>query len=179
MKRWITGILCLFFAIQLAAESMIVHTHEQDYSFDVEDVSVMLVYTDTNIISIQTTAGNYDFHMLDDIISIEFDTVGIEPDLEEIGERVPVKFLKNYPNPFNPETSISFDTGYDAKVNLTIYNVKGQKVKTLVDSMMKQGSHSVKWQGTDSHGKKVGGGVYFYRIEVGNKVITRKMLLLK
>ncbi len=179
MKWWITGLLCLILLVHLGAETMIVHTSEQDYTFNVEQIVTMIVYSEQDVLSIQTTSGGYDFHMLDDILSITFDGVAVEPGLEEVGKRVPIKFLKNYPNPFNPETSISFDTGFDAKVNLTIFNVKGQKVKTLVDTHMEKGSHHIKWQGTDASGKKVGGGVYFYRIQVGDKVITRKMLLLK
>ncbi len=179
MKWILAGLLCLLALTSLFTETMVVHTQEQDYSFDVDDVNIITIFHDTNILSINTPDGDFDFHMLDDIISIDFEGTAVDPGLEEIGQHVPIQFLKNYPNPFNPETAIRFSTGVSAKVNLTIYNVKGQKVKTLINERLDQGEHSIKWQGTDEVGKKVGGGNYFYRLKVGDEVKTRKMLLLK
>lgn len=86
----------------------------------------------------------------------------------------------NYPNPFNPSTFIQFNLPQKANVNLTVYNVKGQKVKTLVNGEQQQGSQTIEWKGKNSHGNSVASGVYFYRLNVKNqKTITKKMLLLK
>lgn len=85
----------------------------------------------------------------------------------------------NYPNPFNPTTSISFDLAQDGPVSLDIYNVKGQKVKTLVNDRMVAGSHTIQWNGTDNSNKKVGSGIYFYNMKSGKYTNTRKMILMK
>ncbi len=92
----------------------------------------------------------------------------------------PVTTLKgNYPNPFNPATKINFSLAKAEKVNLSIYNIKGQKVLTLIDENKPQGSHSVAWNGLDSQAKKVGSGVYFYKLEAGKYSSIKKMILLK
>jgi len=88
--------------------------------------------------------------------------------------------LGNYPNPFNPTTNIKFDLPDAGKVKLTIYNIKGQKVKQLVHDRIEAGSHKVVWNGTNTNNKQVSSGVYFYRLEVaGKKILTNKMLMLK
>ncbi len=86
---------------------------------------------------------------------------------------------KNYPNPFNPETKISLSLGNPGQVRMEVYNIKGQKVKTLVNESMLKGIHTVTWNGKDNSGESVGSGVYFYRMVTKDKVLTRKMLLLK
>ena len=86
---------------------------------------------------------------------------------------------QNYPNPFNPETTISFSIPIDCKVNLTIYNIKGQKIKTLMNKYLEKGLHGIIWNSKDNSGKQVSSGVYFYRLKTERKQIIRKMLLLK
>jgi hypothetical protein len=90
-----------------------------------------------------------------------------------------ISLSQNYPNPFNPETEISYTLTQDNRVKLVIYNVKGQKVKVLVDEYQSAGYNSIKWDGKDEKGSSVASGVYFYRLSLGNKVKTKKMLLLK
>lgn len=85
----------------------------------------------------------------------------------------------NYPNPFNPETNISFSIPLDQKVKLTIYNLKGQKVKELINGQIVAGTHSVVWNGKDNNGKQVGSGLFFFKLKTDNKEISKKMLLLK
>jgi len=85
----------------------------------------------------------------------------------------------NYPNPFNPSTTIAFDIAREGIVALEIYNVKGQRVKTLVNSVYSAGSHSVVWNGDDSLGKAVSSGIYFYRMTTSGYVSVRKMILMK
>jgi hypothetical protein len=86
---------------------------------------------------------------------------------------------QNYPNPFNPVTNIAFTVPRTAHVRLDVYNVVGQKVKTLVDQEMKPGSYAADWDGTDQSGKAVSSGIYFYRMEAGDFAGMKKMLLLK
>jgi hypothetical protein len=87
--------------------------------------------------------------------------------------------LQNYPNPFNPTTSITYKIARVADVKLSIYNLHGQKLRTLVDERRAVGSYTVEWDGKDQLGKAVASGVYFYRLEAGEFLQTRKMLFVK
>lgn len=87
--------------------------------------------------------------------------------------------LTNYPNPFNPETRISFYLENDTKIELDIFNIKGQRVTTLVKDNLTKGRHYFDWLGTDFKGSRVASGVYFYRIKTNSATQTRKILLLK
>ena len=93
---------------------------------------------------------------------------------------IPIYNFSNFPNPFNPETSISFSL-IESAVNteISVYNSKGQKIKTLVNEMLPVGNHSVIWNGNDDSGEPVSSGIYFYKLEAGDFNQTRKMLLLK
>jgi len=86
---------------------------------------------------------------------------------------------QNYPNPFNPETKIKFQLPIASKVILKVYNMLGQEVRTLVDSDMRAGYHSVVWDGRNDMGIQVASGVYIYRIKAAKYVTSRKMVLLK
>ena len=84
-----------------------------------------------------------------------------------------------YPNPFNPTTTISFSIKEKAPVELVIYNILGQKVRTLVNQPLEPGEHSIVWNGTDNKGRSVASGIYFYRMKAGNYSETKKMVLKK
>ncbi len=106
--------------------------------------------------------------------------LGSEVNIEN-NEITSICFLtQNYPNPFNPATTIEFSIQNNSKVELTIYNIKGQKIKTLAKDEFTKGSHSIIWNGDDDSGKLVSSGIYFYKLEVnGNMSGMKKMLLLK
>ncbi len=88
--------------------------------------------------------------------------------------------LNNYPNPFNPTTNISFTLTKRSKVDLYIYNLKGQLVKELLaDSELRSGKHCVSWDGRDMHGNSVSSGIYYYSISNNETCLKRKMVLLK
>ena len=89
------------------------------------------------------------------------------------------KLFGNYPNPFNPSTTISYQLSTNSDVTLTIYNIKGQKVKTLVNKTLPAGRYSVVWNGKDNNNKQTSSGIYFYKLSVENHQQNRKMLLLK
>ena len=92
------------------------------------------------------------------------------------------KLIGNYPNPFNPETTISFSvTQTSSFVTLYIYNIKGQKVKTysFPNPDLSGGTRSVVWNGTDENGKPVSSGIYLYKLKTDNFEKTKKMILLK
>jgi len=97
------------------------------------------------------------------------------------GEGVPVEFVlhENYPNPFNPTTTLRFDLPEVSSISLTIYNMLGQKVRTFNYQNTSAGYHSVKWNATNDYGEQVGAGVYLYQLRAKQFVKTRKMVLLK
>jgi len=114
-----------------------------------------------------------------EIQEITFDSdVSVEEMVEFVSE-IPIKFLRNYPNPFNPATTIMFETEVAGKIQLEIYNVKGQKVKTLLNEEMEVGNHSIIWEGKDDENNKVSSGMYFYKISVNGKHKAKKMIMLK
>ncbi|HPF09208.1 MAG TPA: T9SS type A sorting domain-containing protein, partial [Candidatus Cloacimonadota bacterium] len=91
----------------------------------------------------------------------------------------PVFGLCNYPNPFNPSTTISYSVPTDGDVALSIYNARGQLVNTLVNEYKSKGRYLIAWQAKDLRGASVASGVYFLRLRSGNQSISRKILLTK
>jgi hypothetical protein len=85
----------------------------------------------------------------------------------------------NFPNPFNPETQIQFSLAEDTRVNLTVYDLLGKEVKTLINDIRSQGSHTVAWDGKDNAGKKVASGLYLYKLSAGTFAQTKKMMLTR
>ncbi|MFN0157214.1 MAG: FlgD immunoglobulin-like domain containing protein [Bacteroidota bacterium] len=90
-----------------------------------------------------------------------------------------IQLLQNYPNPFNPETQIDFQLERRQEINLDIYNISGQLVRTLAAGEFEVGSHSVKWDGKDHSGIQLATGTYFYQVRTQEGAQMRKMLLLK
>lgn len=86
---------------------------------------------------------------------------------------------QNYPNPFNPETVIEYNLPHAAQVRLTVFNIVGQEVTTLVNDYQSAGIKRVIWDGTDAYGIKVTSGVYFYRLSTADFDMTRKMIMMK
>jgi hypothetical protein len=94
---------------------------------------------------------------------------------------IPKEFalLGNYPNPFNPVTTLSIDLDYTSNVKVTIYNINGNEVKTLQNGEMNAGRHSMRWNATNDFGQRVPSGLYLYKVVSDNRMLTGKMLLLK
>ncbi len=86
---------------------------------------------------------------------------------------------KNYPNPFNPETTIAYQIPEPNRVQVLIYNTLGQKIRTLVDEKKEAGRFTIKWNGCDDQGLFVGSGVYFIRMRAGSVIKTEKMTLIR
>jgi hypothetical protein len=97
------------------------------------------------------------------------------------GDILPYQFelSQNYPNPFNPITTIQYWLPEHGHVTIEVYNILGQRLRTLVDCEESAGAHTLTWDGTDAGGTQVATGVYLYRFKAGDHVETRKMLLLK
>jgi hypothetical protein len=107
--------------------------------------------------------------------------IGVISDAGENKDLVPTHYYlaANYPNPFNPRTTIRFGLPTAGHVDLSIYNVLGQRVRVLVNDEYQAGNHVATWNGQDASGTMVTSGIYFCRIKAGTYTATRKMLLLK
>ncbi|NIM97599.1 MAG: T9SS type A sorting domain-containing protein [candidate division Zixibacteria bacterium] len=86
---------------------------------------------------------------------------------------------QNYPNPFNPICNINYALPTDCEVTLAVYNILGQKVRVLVDEYQSAGHKSVEWDGKDDRGRELTTGIYFYRLQAGDFVQSKKMVLIK
>jgi len=85
----------------------------------------------------------------------------------------------NFPNPFNPVTTLRYDLPENSFVNITIYDMLGREVKTLVNTTQDAGYRSIIWDATNDYGKPVSAGIYLYQIQAGEYIRTKKMVLLK
>jgi len=97
----------------------------------------------------------------------------------DLSEKMTYKLYNNYPNPFNPSTTIKFQVAKRANVNIVIYDILGTKVRTLLDSKKPAGEHEVVWDGKNNSGKPVTSGIYFYTLKSKNFTKTQKMMLIK
>ena len=127
-------------------------------------------------------------HLLDPLSIPVILNVDTTTSVENETEPIPFIFElgQNYPNPFNPFTTVPFRAGSKELVarspihtTLTIYNILGQKVRTLVDEDKLPGNYNVIWDGRDQMGNQVSSGIYFYQLKAGNYKETKKMSLLK
>ncbi len=122
-----------------------------------------------DVIGLNTTDSTIEVYGLQSTTSVT------NNDLERIGFHL----FQNYPNPFNPSTSISFSLEKAGDVELTIYNVLGQKVRTLIDQYKPAGSYTFMWDGHSDAGNMLTSGQYFYNLKFGTASFSKKMILLK
>jgi len=142
-----------------------------DVTFDATDLEIGTY--DAQIVINSNDPENYEI-----IIPIILNIVETDSD-EELFPLI-TKLENNYPNPFNPETVIKYQISKNSKVELIIYNIKGQLVRTLINQKQSAGEYKIIWNGNDQNNKLVASGVYFYRLlEDGKPIATRKMLLMK
>ena len=117
-----------------------------------------------------------------DTANLDFDlTAPLSVDVDDQPGDRPLTFglTQNYPNPFNPATTISYNLATRSLVELSVYNMLGQKVTTLVNDVQAAGQHQAEWDGTNRSGNRVASGIYFYRLEAGEQSVVKKMVLLK
>jgi len=125
----------------------------------------------TDILTIDSEVGIFD-------ITLNFDTaLNVNAGNNLVVNRS--ELIGNYPNPFNPSTTISYNLVQDADVTISIYNLKGQLIKTLVNQHQTAGLQEVIWSGKDSNGRSAGSGIYFTKLKSGVIEQTKKMILLK
>jgi hypothetical protein len=129
------------------------------YVYPLNDYAGQVIRVAIRCVSQQTF-----FMMLDDVMVVNDGATVGNPNQPIIPEITTLR--NNYPNPFNPETSISFDLKENANVSIDIYNIKGQRVASIADGAYNAGRHSVVWKGTDLKGNNVSSGVYFYKMTV-------------
>jgi hypothetical protein len=105
----------------------------------------------------------------------------LDVDDETDGAGRPQSFAlyQNQPNPFNPETQISYFLSQDYDVRVVVYNVLGERVRTLFEGFQGAGTHTLTWNGTSDQGNQLGSGIYFYQLQAGSFVETKKMTLMK
>ena len=176
----------LFEGIQFDAR----YSDDTKIAFQESDISV-LTTSDTLTITydIMLNAGEHynwvlSSETLDDYVLEDAGEI-VVPSSErftlELRAVVPDTFTlhQNFPNPFNPITTLSYDLPEQAEVTLTIYDLMGREITQLVNTNQQAGFKSVQWDATDSMGRAVSAGVYLYQIQAGEFVQTKKMVLLK
>ena len=90
-----------------------------------------------------------------------------------------LELVQNYPNPFNPMTTITFFMPEKGPATVSVYDLAGNHVRTLVDELLPAGRNEIRWDGTGANGHPVATGVYFYRLKTTRGVVSKKMILLK
>ncbi len=147
---------------------------DKEYDFQYSSGSDTAVWVTTGIWGNWETPRTY---YLDNL------TVIINPSIISAGEtrENPSGFslMPNYPNPFNPATTIQYDMDYPGLVTLTIFDILGNVINTLVEGPQSAGLHTVIWDGSNENGRISAAGIYFYCLKSGNSAETRKMILLK
>jgi hypothetical protein len=142
---------------------------------------------DCVMVKVSGFVGEFAFEAFDNIRIVSGDSSCAGDDDDSEGEKDPVEEtrldkvtgLRNCPNPFNPVTTISFTLPASSLVNLSVYDVSGRLVSTLVDRTLNEGTHDLTWDGKGANGAQVASGIYFYRLRTDREILTRKMILLR
>jgi hypothetical protein len=150
------------------------------------DIAVNLIDLNTRRVLDLSAPDQYLLGDLDDRYSRQIKIVAGDPEqvalaVDDILATIPEELSLdgNYPNPFNPVTTIRFGLPEPRNVRITVVNILGQEITELVNGWRDMGRHEVVWQGVDRSGKAVASGMYFTVLSDGNKIIVQKMLLLK
>jgi hypothetical protein len=116
-----------------------------------------------------------------DTLIVPVSGVGIMLARIELDAQLPhiLVLYPNYPNPFNPVTTLRYDLPENSLVNITIYDMLGRKVRTILNQQQDPGYKSLIWDATNDYGKPVSAGIYLYQIQAGEYITTKKMVLLK
>ena len=158
-----------------------VYTGDDKKSFKVKKKTVVDLIEKTTLYNSLFIRGvPYEHTIIKDSVyqNIQAD---VETSVGNVGNDVPKRFevSQNFPNPFNPSTTIRYELPKETYVRINIYNLLGQKVKTLVNSDKEAGTYNTIWNGRDNYGNEVASGIYIYRVTAGSHVISKKMILMK
>jgi len=162
------------------SESLIIHfENNTDQEILLADIdNIQFVETPNDVLKIVKTDGSELNVIVNQLDRLEFNLqTGTEESV--IHSLLDLKSVKNYPNPFNPETSIIFTLKMFSQVDITIYNIKGQVVKTFLNKSCSAGINKIFWQGDTDSGDKVQSGIYFCKVSAGNAEKSFRMILLK
>jgi hypothetical protein len=142
-------------------------------------VQVAFTPTETIIYTSNLFVISNDFEM--DTLIVPVSGIGIMLARIELDAQLPhtLVLYPNYPNPFNPVTTLRYDLPEQTHVNITVYDMLGRQVKTLINHTQDAGYKSVIWNATNDYGKPVSAGIYLYQIQAGDYISTKKMVLLK
>jgi hypothetical protein len=145
---------------------------------------VELGYFDVEVLSDQPLEpGKNDFDLVGaEVLSIDGAPANVPKGNSRRSYSAPVyrnELRQNYPNPFNPTTTVAFSLAKASNAELTIYDVRGSLVKTLLNDKRPVGNHRIVWTGDNNQGNQVASGVYFYRLIAGQFRATKKMVLLR
>jgi hypothetical protein len=125
-----------------------------------------------------TPDNNYGWGIPDVLAALDYFPPGVEDSDKEVSS-IFNYLIPNYPNPFSSLTNIEYLLSTTGEIDLSIYDIQGRLVQTLVSGKMSAGRHSVTWDRTDRQGYNVSSGVYFCRFSVGNHTETRQMVIFK
>jgi hypothetical protein len=112
----------------------------------------------------------------DNLFTKEF-SLAVSQDIIPLPEKI--QLSQNYPNPFNAETVIRYHVPDNGYVMMNVYNLRGQKIRTLLSNYQNKGQYDIIWDSQDDRGAKVSSGVYFLQMEAANRIQTIKMILLQ
>ena len=179
MKKTLTLLLIISISWIFAINMIIEKTDGSIETVFLDEID-SINFSSTETMIIQTAAGALEFE-LSEIASISFNEGVSVEEMEMILSKIPFRFLKNSPNPFNPTTKISFElTEITEVAEIMIFNIKGQKIKSYKICDPPVGSiQTVLWNGRDENDKSVSSGVYFYKLQINGKQEAQKMLMLK
>jgi hypothetical protein len=153
--------------------------------------STLLELNSTNYYYSAPTIYDIDNDGILEMIFIEYDmsnlwryrlivyNTNVSSSMMETDPALDFKLHQNFPNPFNPSTTIRFNLFQPERIKLEILNINGEVIRTLIDREFSPGQHELIWDGLDSNGNKVSSGVYFYRLISSDKELTKKMILIK
>ena len=179
MHRWITvfaGLVLAFLPQHTAAETAIIGTVTDAEEMPVAGAHIAFIYEgDTLQVFDATTASDGGYSVL--LSPISPMPTAVE-ETRESGIPRTFQLLQNYPNPFNPNTVIQYALPEPGYVELSIYNVLGHRIRTLVDRYQEAGGYAVEWNGRNARGMGVSAGVYLYRLKAGAYEISGKMAMV-
>ncbi len=148
------------------------------FTFDLEDYVTLTDHVQVRFVADDTAPGSVVEAAVDDVF---LDVVRDASTPVEEPVLLPARLVlgEAYPNPFNPKTTVRFDLPQSGRVDLSVFDLAGRKVATLVNDQLPAGHHTVTWLGQDDTGRRMSSGTYVYRLQANGEVLTRKMMLVK
>jgi len=164
-----------------AIQMTISHSDEASFEFTGESMVSSYLTSESSTTLIMVVPEQGSLFRVDSDQDIVIEDIKVANSSGLISSTVVDQFalMNSYPNPFNPETTISFELFSDSSIDLAIYNMVGQRVSTLMNGLKENGSYNVQWNGTDSNGTELASGIYMVKLVTDQGVVTNKITLLK